>query len=267
MEKMDSVEHKNIVKNSEVGSKILDLALEVSYLLLTSGAEMERVDRTIQKVCEAYGATNIEYFTYPRYISVSLDYDGKTYTKSKKVRDKAPDFHRLETLSKVYDDILSQKPDLDVVLQRVRMIYGTRQFGVFAKMICYYFGPAGFTVFFGGTLFEAAIAGAIGLFILFLTFCVKKLTDTFFFPTVIYSFVMSLSVRILGVLAIVQNVESMQVGLLMMVVPGLIITNSMREFISGEYLTGYSKLIEALLVALAVAMGVILAAGLMRLFV
>ena len=78
---------------------------------------------------------------------------------------------------------------------------------------------------------------------------------------------MSLSVRILGALAIVQNVESMQIGLLMMVVPGLIITNSMREFISGEYLTGYSKLIEALLVALAVAMGVIFAASLMRIFV
>ena len=32
-------------------------------------------------------------------------------------------------------------------------------------------------------------------------------------------------------------------------------SDSMREFISGEYLTGYSKLIEALLVALAVAIG------------
>lgn len=264
---MKSVEHKNIVKNSEDGSKILDLALEVSYLLLTSGAEMERVDKTIQKVCEAYGATNIEYFTYPRFINISLDYDGKTYTKSKKVRDKSPDFHRLETLSKVYDDILSHKPDIDVVLQRVRMIYSTRQFGTLAKMFCYYFGPAGFTVFFGGTLFEAAIAGVIGLFVLLMTFCAKKLTDTFFFPTVIYSFFMALSVRVLDFVGIIQNDESMQIGLLMMVVPGLIITNSMREFISGQYLTGYSKLIEALLVALAVAMGVIFAASVMRIFI
>lgn len=263
---VEKVKHTNIAPKSDKGSKIVDLALEIAYLLLTSGAEMERVDRTIQKVCDAYGATNIEYFTYPRFIILSLDYDNKTYTKSKKVRDKAPDFHRLESLSKTFDDIMASQPDLDIVLQRVRMIYSTRQFGPLAQMICYFFGPAGFTVFFGGTFYEAAISGIIGLFVLLLTFGVKKLTDTFFFPTVIYSFFMSLSVRMLGFYGLVQNVESMQIGLLMMVVPGLIITNSMREFISGEYLTGYSKLIEALLVALAVAMGVIFAASVTRIF-
>lgn len=257
--------HTSVANNADKGSKIVDLALEVAYLLLTSGAEMERVDRSIQKVCEAYGAQNIEYFTYPRFIIISLDYDNKTYTKSKKVRDKAPDFSRLENLSKTFDDIMCSKPDLDIVIQRVRMIYSTRQFGIFAQMFCYFFGPGGFAIFFGANFTEALIAGVIGLFILLITYGVKKLTDTFFFPTVIYSFVMSLSVRILGVAGLVQNVESMQIGLLMMVVPGLIITNSMREFISGEYLTGYSKLIEALLVALAVAMGVIFAATLVGL--
>ncbi|MDO5426599.1 MAG: threonine/serine exporter family protein [Coriobacteriia bacterium] len=264
---VNKVKHTSVAKKSDTGSKIVDLALEIAYLQLISGAEMERVDRTIQKICDAYDATNVEYFTYPRFIILSLDYEGKTYTKSKKIRDKAPNFHRLEELSKVFDDILDSKPDLDIVIQRVRMLYTTKQFGVLAQMFCYFFGPAGFTIFFGGTFYEAAISGVIGLLILLITFGVKKLTDNFFFPTVIYSFVMSLSVRILGALAIVQNVESMQIGLLMMVVPGLIITNSMREFISGEYLTGYSKLIEALLVALAVAMGVIFAAALMRIFV
>ena len=263
---VEKVKHTSVAKKSDTGSKIVDLALEIGYLLLTSGAEMERVDRTIQKVCDAYGATNIEYFTYPRFIILSLDYDNKTYTKSKKVRDKAPDFHRLEELSKTLDDILISKPDLDIIIQRVRMIYATRQFGIIAQMFCYFFGPAGFTIFFGGNFYEAAISGVIGVLILFLTLGVKKLTDTFFFPIVIYSFVMSFSVRMLGLFGLVQNVESMQIGLLMMVVPGLIITNSMREFISGEYLTGYSKLIEALLVALAVAMGVIFAAAVMGLF-
>lgn len=129
-------EHISVSNKLDVGSQIVDLALEIAYLLLTSGAEMERVDRSIQKVCEAYGATNIEYFTYPRFIILSLDYDNKTYTKSKKVRDKSPDFHRLEKLSETFDEIIMFKPDVDVVLQKVRTIYATRQFGIIAQMFC-----------------------------------------------------------------------------------------------------------------------------------
>lgn len=255
----------SVISKLDKGSKIVDLALEVGYLLLTSGGEMERTDRTIQKVCDAYGASNIEYFTYPSFILVSLDYEGKTYTKSRRVRENKFNFSKLEKLSKTFDEIVEQKPNLDVVIYKVRMINATKPYGVLAQMLCYFLGPASFTVFFGGGIIEAIIAGVIGQIIFAMSYAVKKFTSTFFFPTTIYSFVMSFTCRILGILGIVSNVESMQIGLLMMVVPGIVITNSMREFISGEYLTGYSKLIEALLVALAVAIGVIMGATAVRL--
>ena len=249
----------NSKKQVSDGNKILDLALDMAYILLISGAEMSRVDNTIQAVCDVYGAYNVEYFTYPRFIIITLDYQGKTYTKSIKIRNKFPDFNKLEKISKTYDEIIKFAPDIDSVIKKVEKIAKEKRFGLPALMIGYFIIPASLTLFFGGTFYEAPIAGLIGLLVLLLTTAILKVTATFFIPTALYSFVMVFLTNLLGFFGIVKNTSSMEIALLMIVVPGLLITNSMREFVSGEYLTGYSKLIEALLLAIAVALGVICA--------
>ena len=45
------------------------------------------------------------------------------------------------------------------------------------------------------------------------------------------------------------------IGVFMTLLPGVMITNFMREIIVGDWLTGITKLVEALLIATGIALG------------
>ena len=75
----------------------------------------------------------------------------------------------------------------------------------------------------------------------------------------ISSFVMSalafLSVRI----GLVKSAEMIVIGNIMLLIPGVLLTNSIRDMISGDTMTGILRFAEAIIMALAIAGGYILA--------
>ena len=62
-----------------------------------------------------------------------------------------------------------------------------------------------------------------------------------------------------------QNADSIIIGALMALVPGIAFTNAMRDIMAGDMVAGISKAAEALLIGAAIALGTALALGLTRL--
>lgn len=52
-----------------------------------------------------------------------------------------------------------------------------------------------------------------------------------------------------------HNVDKIIIGALMLLVPGVAVTNSMRDIIAGDLIAGLMKMVEALMVATAIAIG------------
>ena len=55
-----------------------------------------------------------------------------------------------------------------------------------------------------------------------------------------------------------SNMDKIIIGAIMTLVPGVAITNIMRDIISGDIITGTTKLAEVLLVATSIAIGIAL---------
>ena len=69
----------------------------------------------------------------------------------------------------------------------------------------------------------------------------------------------ALSVRIgLG-----RNVDMISIGNIMLLIPGIALTNSLRDMFSGNTISGLMRFIESILLALTIAFGFALAAGLL----
>ena len=64
-----------------------------------------------------------------------------------------------------------------------------------------------------------------------------------------------------------QNPDSIIIGALMALVPGIAFTNAMRDIMAGDMVAGISKAAEALLIGAAIALGTALALGLIRLLI
>ena len=94
-----------------------------------------------------------------------------------------------------------------------------------------------------------------GLIIGFVTRCMDRLEVNPFFSTIAASFLMALPAYVAAGLGWLDCVAGVIIGALMLLVPGLLITNSMRDIIYGDTSSGVSRIVQVLLSAFAIALG------------
>lgn len=78
-----------------------------------------------------------------------------------------------------------------------------------------------------------------------------------FFRTVVCSTVGSLLSLLLVRLGFGYDVDTVTIGVLMVLVPGVALTNAMREIMAGDIISGLSRTADAILVASAIALGTV----------
>lgn len=121
---------------------------------------------------------------------------------------------------------------------------------------------AAFSVFFGGTLRDAATAAVSGM-LLFgaLRFC-QRLRLNGILQSMLASALAALAVMLMVGFGLGQNPDKIIIGNIMLLIPGIALTTSLRDMINGDTISGLLGLSEAVLKALAIAIG--FAAVLMR---
>ena len=112
-----------------------------------------------------------------------------------------------------------------------------------------------FTPFFGGSLADALAAFPIGMATQFLVQKCEQLQINFIVRIISTSVILTSAALFLHQLGIIRNTDSVIIGSLMLLVPGLAITNAVRDSIGGDLLAGIIRAIEACLIAVAIALG------------
>lgn len=236
--------------------EILDTVIEISYNLLCNGAEVFRVEESIQYICRAYEVERTEAFAIPASIVVTLEKDGESLTKSRRVKTRKIDLYKVEQLNALSRQICRELPSYEWVKLRLGEVqrgpvysrgwqYGSRMLIGFS-----------FTMFFGGKPADGFVGMLVGAFIAFLDEIFKKIRITPFFINVLCGFLAAFTANVLAAATGMFQSDKIIIGTIMLLVPGMAIANSMRDFISSDIMTGLSRLIEALFVAAGIAIGV-----------
>ena len=87
------------------------------------------------------------------------------------------------------------------------------------------------------------------------TYYLDKVKTNTFFQKIVAAFIMAFSAYTLGMLGVADNVDTVVIGTLMLLVPGLLFTNALRDIIFGDTNSGINRIVEVLLIAAAVALG------------
>ena len=82
-----------------------------------------------------------------------------------------------------------------------------------------------------------------------------KLKTNVFFQKIAAAFLIAVLAYGISALGWLPNVDASVIGTLMLLVPGLLFTNAMRDMIYGDTNSGVNRVVEALLIAVAVALG------------
>ena len=237
-------------------SKVLDCAMELGYQLAMCGAETFRVEESITLVLRSYGI-DAEVFVIPNCMHISIATDsGQPLTRMRRIGNHGNDLNGMELYSALSRAICNRRPnpnDIPMWMDRVeklRRVYSTP-----VMLLGDFLGAAGFSVFFGGSLMDALCGGLCGILVGLVGKFMTRWRANPFFSTLANSFLMAALAYAFGLFGLSPNPDCAIIGALMILVPGLLFTNAMRDIIYGDTNSGINRIVQVLLIAVAIALG------------
>ena len=238
---------------------VLCTALDIGDGLLKCGAEIQRVEDTIQRIGFAYGACHIEVFAITGMITAAIRMpDGDYSSQVRRVYSSSNDFRSLEDLNALSRRICEHPIDLDEVQKEIAAIKKHKGEGRVLSIFGGTIAAAGFAVFFGGGVFDAIVAGLIGLVMLILGATLLRKRGIFSY-TLINSFLAGSLALLTARFVPALMVDKVNIATIMLLIPGSSFCNSLRDLFSGDTFAGSARLVQSLLLALTIASGYSLA--------
>lgn len=246
---------------------LLNTASTMGVGMLESGAEAYRVEDSLLRLCRAYGAETGEIFAMPSLLIVSLcDPDGHSHTRIRRLYRRGTDLRRVDALNNLCRNLCQRTPPFAQVDEELSRLAAEPGFPPILQIAGFAFVAAFFTPLFGGDFFDALCALAAGAAIGLLKLPMDRHGTNSFFVNTVCSMVAAL-VAVAGVkLGMGHHLDKIIIGAFMGLVPGVAITNFMRDVLAGDLFSGITKLTESLLTATALALGAGIALSLARSF-
>ncbi len=237
-------------------SELLTISMDIGQRLLESGAEIYRVEESISRICRAYGAQDIQVYAVPTAIVATGAWENqRPVTRVVRIRRRGTNLGRLDQLNALCREMCRTPMDAGSIRERIHLIDQHSSFrGV---ELCLASGGGGlfFTLLFGGSLAEGGCAFAACLVLWALTASMNRIRVNSLFVNVAGGFWVATAGLLFYYLGAVAQYDTLIIGSIMLLVPGLPITNAIRDLIAGDVVAGIVKFTEALLVAAGIAVG------------
>ena len=235
---------------------LMELVSQIGCRIAVGGAETYRVEESVNRILTAYGVESRVY-SVPNSLIITILVPGQPpMTQLCRMERKGTDLDAVEQYSNLGRRICAQTPDLETAMAWVQETETKRkQYKLWAVLLGYILVAWGFSVFFGGSWMDSLCAIACGLLLGIAEHFMGKLKTNVFFQKIAAAFVMAVLAYSVSAFGVIPNVDSTVIGTLMLLVPGLLFTNAMRDIIFGDTNSGINRVVEALLIAVAVALG------------
>lgn len=238
---------------------ILSKALDIGENILRCGGEPHRIEDTVNRICSAFGAVNTDVFALPSLIVAGVRMaDGTSCSQVRRVYKTANNMYRLDMLNDISRKICAGEKSLDEVDELIKHATRTRPFTKYLVIPGSMLAAGGFAIFFGGDYMDGLAAAIAGLVISILNLHKIKLGNTNLY-TVFMSFIGAVTALVLNRFGVGNNLDMVMIGTIMLLIPGLAFGNAIRDLLFGDTVSGIIQFVQALLTAVMVAFGFIVA--------
>lgn len=237
--------------------EVMDVALDIGERMLESGSAVNRVEDTMFRICNSYGIENVEIFTLNSlsFVSATAE-DGRTITKTKRMRSYTTSLHQMELLNELSRYICNNRPTKEEIEKKKEELLAQDKNIGWLYLMGYMFGTGSFTIYFGGNLWDGIATALISVFVFLLNRYAVRIKKNMLIYTAMATFFVGVFAILLVRLGIGVHVDKVIIGDIMLFIPGLAIVNAVRDMLYGDVMTGFFRLVEAIIVAGAIACGI-----------
>lgn len=248
---------KNMAQEDMDYQLLVDTALLAGEMLLVSGAETNRVEDTIYRILKLSGFERCEVLVVTAGIVVTMsDWRKENITAMRRVGDKQTNLGKIAEVNDISRKLCSGEITLKQAFYQLKHM-PSQNYKDILTYICAIITAAGFTILLGGNMQESLLAGLNGVYVVMAKIFNKKYKVNVFVTNMFVSFLMAFTARAFLLIPGIQiELERVVAGSVMILLPGVAITNAIRDTLHADYMAGGAKIIEAFVAAASVGVGI-----------
>jgi uncharacterized membrane protein YjjP (DUF1212 family) len=239
-------------------NEVIKVCLLAGKIMLQGGAETHRVEDTMSRIAASYGITSSHSFVTPTGIFFSVDEEEST--KLIRIIERSTDLQKVTLVNSISRKISNGELTVKESYDQLKEIdQAELAYPLWFQIVAAFLTSGCFLIMYDGLWSDfliACIAGGIG----FAAFhFLHELLEVKFFAEFIAAFLIGTFTIFIVSVGIGSEVDKIIIGSVMPLVPGLLITNAVRDLIVGHFVSGLSKGAEASLTSIAMGAGIAVA--------
>lgn len=235
-------------------------AMTIGEELLVSGAEVNRVEDTIRRICLAAGVERVDVFTITSSIVTTIyGADFGACTQTRRVSGMAYDLNRLDALNQLSRRICAESLSPEAVRTELKRIDAGPRYSFGMQLFIYALISGSFSIFFGGSWDDMVASALIGILLKLFESALRRKAHNALVTGLLCSSVGGLLAQLSVRLGLGMHADLIGIGNIMLLIPGIAFTNSLRDLFSGDTITGLIRFLESMLLAIVIALGFTLA--------
>ncbi len=234
----------------------LDMAVSIGYHILKHGGEINRAEDTVHRIGHAYGMDFIHVFAIASSIVITMEKDGVSLTQTRRVKACTTNLDKINCYNALSRKICETPLSYQEIQREIKSIEERPLYPLWVLFLAYAIIGGSFAVFFGGSVLEFITGFLVGALVRLVITLFDKFRSAPFFCNAAGAAATVSFIKLFSLVLPTLNTEVATIGVLMNLVPGVLLTNCIRDFIATDYVAGTAKIIEAFFTATAVALGV-----------
>jgi Uncharacterized conserved protein len=263
-------------------SEVLGLA---GMLILENGGDTHRAEETAERICDAAGRPGSDVLALPTGIMITIapycgvsnnvfyadgerppitcaaspdgpEEDYAPVSIIRRVKKRTINLSKIERVNRAARSFTSGKITLSETLAMLKEIDKAPKSNRFISSIYAGISSGLFALLFGGSWFEFSISFACGFIVQLLAAAFKRSSIFHFAISLIGgAIIAAIAVTVTAIVGF-GNVDLIIIGSIMALLPGLAMTNAIRDAMMGDLVSGVARFADVMLISLSLAGGV-----------
>ena len=234
---------------------VLDFCKELGKQMIASGANIERVDMSIRRICHAYGLHDVTCFNLTSRINISAKDAEKNYAQRQtNVPPQVLNLEKLKKLNNLSYYVRDNTPDVKTLYDLLHDIK-TNDFPWWVIMIGFMLAMAGLTRIFGAGPAELLITEVNTLILFGLSKLFGKIHVYKILTNFLSMFICTCIAVFFYAVGFVQNFYIVVITNAFFLIPGIPMINCTRNILCGNEMNGIIDLLKVILEICSIVAG------------
>ena len=236
---------------------LLHEIINIAKEMVKSGAEMDRVEDSIYRMVESYDVEHCSVFAIQSNIQVTIKPVGGNFiTQIRRIHRPGFHYERLDYLNDLSRYICQNKPSVETIQEKLQEIMQRKPQPVYLRYLSAILGGIGFGVYFGCDFIDFIVGTIVcAVIVVYLGGWLEKRENNMVVYNFFVTFSGSATVFALARYGIGHHPDRIILGLNMVLISGLGITNGIRDLLNRSYISGFIHIMNSCLGAVAIACG------------